>query len=241
MSSTAAHSYSARAIKLFEQEPQIAEYEMRSLERGAAFDELYFQSIGRSCKFALDVGCGSGRLTLALAERAQFTIGLDLSPTMLALAQERAGAQANVRWVLDSADTLPFRAMSFDLIVSSSALRLTETPRALREIERVLKPRGHVAIRDVLRAPPSRVPQPLREARWTIMQAAKLARYFGLRVSWNAMRYHFSSAPNKHHARENSLTKTQVEQEYARIFPGCTITWGTRHYFVAWVKPAKSD
>jgi arsenite methyltransferase len=57
---------------------------------------------------------------------------------------------------IESADTrkLPFGASSFDIVVSSLAIHnidsVPERAKALREIARVLKPGGHVAIFDIL-------------------------------------------------------------------------------------------
>ncbi len=237
MNRNPAHAYSARPLQLLEQEPQIAEYEMHSLERGAAFDEFYFQSIRAPVGLALDLGCGSGRLTLALAERAQFVIGLDVSPTMLTLAQERGGAQSNVRWTLGSAHCLPFPASSFEMIVSSSVLRLTDLPRALSEIERVLKPMGRVAIRDVMGVRASRVPEPIGKVRWAIAQSIKMTRRFGFRVGWKLLHYRFSKGRKEYCARQLPRTRNRIEEQYGSILPGSHITWGPKHLFVTWEKP----
>lgn len=47
----------------------------------------------------LDIGCGVGRLTRALASRADRVYGLDVSREMLALAQKHNGDLSNVEWV----------------------------------------------------------------------------------------------------------------------------------------------
>jgi SAM-dependent methyltransferase len=78
---------------------------------------------------------------------AALLAGVDLSPRMLALARRRLGPRA----ILAAADAarLPFRARSFDVVLSASTLHYVRDPeRALGEIHRVLHPSGRVAITD---------------------------------------------------------------------------------------------
>jgi ubiquinone/menaquinone biosynthesis C-methylase UbiE len=97
---------------------------------------------------ALDVGCGTGALIerATRASPARF-VGVDLSPEMLAAARARLGPRPEL--VAGSAAALPFRSGAFDLAVSTSALHHWDDPLpALREMERVLRPGGMVAITD---------------------------------------------------------------------------------------------
>jgi SAM-dependent methyltransferase len=94
----------------------------------------------------LDVGCGPGNITRALAGEARdgLVVGLDASRTMLAEAARAPGAIAYVRG--DAAD-LPFRDGAFAAVCCFAALYLIERPyRALAEIARVLAPGGRVAL-----------------------------------------------------------------------------------------------
>lgn len=96
----------------------------------------------------LDVGCGPGNFTRALAGavRDGQVVGLDASQTML----ERAvleGVPANVAYVRGDASALPFADESFDAVNCFAALYLIADPmRALDEIARVLAPGGRVAV-----------------------------------------------------------------------------------------------
>jgi SAM-dependent methyltransferase len=94
----------------------------------------------------LDVGCGPGNITRALAAAARdgLTVGLDASRTMLAQAAREPDDIAYVRG--DAAD-LPFRDGAFDAVCCFAALYLIERPhQALAEIARVLAPGGRVAL-----------------------------------------------------------------------------------------------
>jgi len=97
---------------------------------------------------ALDVGCGTGVLTLPVAKRARRTIGLDLSPAMLeklAAKTVRLGLTVELREgsILD----LPFADEVFT-VVTTGFMLLYLTPeekrRAMAEIHRVLTPNGRL-------------------------------------------------------------------------------------------------
>jgi ubiquinone/menaquinone biosynthesis C-methylase UbiE len=101
----------------------------------------------------LDVGCGTGLLLARLAERQRGVeaAGLDLTEAMLRVARVDHGADRLVRG--DSA-ALPFAAGSLDAVVSSSSLHhWTDVTAALREMRRVVHPRGRVVITDWSRDP----------------------------------------------------------------------------------------
>ena len=96
----------------------------------------------------LDVGCGSGRLTVALALAGASVTGLDSSRQRLDDASRRA-SEAGVRLELlraDMEERLPFADASFDGVASRLALMIAVDPLAtLRELGRVLEPEGRVA------------------------------------------------------------------------------------------------
>lgn len=95
----------------------------------------------------LDVGCGTGALTLAAAKRAGAAgevVGLDPNPEMLAVAQAKSSA---VRWVPGQAERLPFESATFDAVVSQFAMMFfDDRPTALREMRRVVRPGRRVAV-----------------------------------------------------------------------------------------------
>ena len=93
----------------------------------------------------LDVGCGTGDLSLELFENtvAQVT-GLDFCAPMLKFAKTKA---PQVQFIEGDALRLPFAEASFDGLTIGFALRnLASVERGLSELLRVLKPNGTVAI-----------------------------------------------------------------------------------------------
>lgn len=92
----------------------------------------------------LDVGCGTGKLAAALAERAVCRVwGVDASEEMLAVARAEV---PGVRFKQARAEELAFKDGWFERVVLRMSLHLFDRPRALREFRRVLGPGGRLAI-----------------------------------------------------------------------------------------------
>lgn len=103
----------------------------------------------------IDLCCGSGDLALRLARQVKATgyvYGVDFSPRQLAIAQERSQHQygyAPVSWVEADVLNLPFDDNKFDAATMGYGLRnVTDIPRSLKELHRVLKPSAKAAILD---------------------------------------------------------------------------------------------
>ena len=93
----------------------------------------------------LDVGCGTGRLAAALAERGVARVwGVDPSPEMLAVAREKLPPSVGLKE--GRAEDLPFRDGWFDAAVAWLVVHLLDRPAAFREVSRVLVPRGSLAV-----------------------------------------------------------------------------------------------
>jgi SAM-dependent methyltransferase len=102
---------------------------------------------------ALDVGCGIGRMEVALAPRLAAIDAIDVAAKMIDAARRRCGALPNVRLaVTGGADLSAFADASFDLVFAidsfpylvQSGMPLVATH--LREAARVLTPRGDLVI-----------------------------------------------------------------------------------------------
>jgi ubiquinone/menaquinone biosynthesis C-methylase UbiE len=93
----------------------------------------------------LDLGCGTGRLAVALAERGIAQVwGVDASPEMLAVARGKLPASVGLRQ--GRAEDLPFRDGWFDRAAMWLVVHLVDRPAAFREVARVLVPHGRLAV-----------------------------------------------------------------------------------------------
>jgi ubiquinone/menaquinone biosynthesis C-methylase UbiE len=95
----------------------------------------------------LDVGCGTGVVGLTATRLGARVTGVDLTPELIARAKENSaltGLAAD--WRQGDAEALPLPDASFDFVVSQFGHMFAPRPDvAVREMLRVLKPRGVIA------------------------------------------------------------------------------------------------
>lgn len=135
----------------------------RRLElRATAADEVdarrvYLDLLGVSAgERALDVGCGSGVVTRELARRVGAqgrAVGVDVSPSLLAVARELAQEQGlgdRVEFREGSALGTPFPDASFDVVLCVTVLsHVPGGEGAIPELVRLLKPGGRLGVFDL--------------------------------------------------------------------------------------------
>jgi ubiquinone/menaquinone biosynthesis C-methylase UbiE len=101
----------------------------------------------------IDVACGPGVVTAALAPHAASVVAFDATEQMLAKAKERCAKAAvtNVQFKSGDAERLPFADGAFDGAVTRAALHHFANPqRAIGEMARVLRPGGVAVFADVI-------------------------------------------------------------------------------------------
>jgi len=128
----------------------------------------------RSGEHVLDVGCGYGTTTLAAAALARpgTVTGIDVSPTMLALARSSAAGTSTVSFVEDDAQTHDFAPSTFDVVVSRFGLMFFADPvAAFATLRGATRPGGRLA--SVSWRSPAHQP-------WLCVPGAAAARYVDL-------------------------------------------------------------
>ncbi len=105
----------------------------------------------------LDIGCGTGALTILariVAGEAGEAAGIDIAPGMISKARNKASrAGLDIDFRVASVDELPYPDGHFDLVISSMMFHHLPVPtkeRGLLEIRRVLKARGRFFLCDFL-------------------------------------------------------------------------------------------
>lgn len=98
---------------------------------------------------ALEIGCGTGIVTAALARSAEHVVATDYSSRMLATTEARLRREGltNVELAEANVEALPYADGRFDVTVAANVLHLVpDVARALREMRRVTRDGGLVVV-----------------------------------------------------------------------------------------------
>ena len=117
-----------------------------------AIQTLISMSKVKATDKVLDVACGPGMVACEFAKVAQQVTGIDVTPAMINVAENRQRelGLVNVCWKQGDALSLPFADGAFDVVISRYSFHHLLAPAvALKEMIRVCKPGGRVLVADV--------------------------------------------------------------------------------------------
>jgi ubiquinone/menaquinone biosynthesis C-methylase UbiE len=110
---------------------------------GACYERLVRQGLLPVEGTIIDAGCGTGQISLMLAELGYEVRGYDVSATMVRIAQAKCRAEWKARYAVADARALPESEGACDAVVLSKLLQHVEDWQgACRELLRVLRPGG---------------------------------------------------------------------------------------------------
>ncbi len=176
----------------------------------------------------LDVGCGDGKITAALAEILPegYVIGLDLSPQMIAFASKTFTSPRNLLFLRGDARALPFDKQ-FDWVVSFCTQHwILEQEMALRSMHESLVEGGKILIVTLAPSPNNLGPQCQRLA-----HSEKWSQYF---PNFKPTRLYLTAT-----AYRELLQKTGFDSIVIEETPSVT-TFANREAFRQWLKPLVS-
>ncbi len=180
---------------------------------------------------ALDIGCGAGRLSLALARHCRRVTGLDLSPQMIRVARKRALGIENVRFEVADVMTWDSPADRFDCIASVATVHHVPIEPFIERVQRWLRPGGVLLVLDLFQCD-GLLDRSLDVVRLPVSAALRLLHTGHLRQPAELRR-----AWAEHGRTERYPTMREVRAVAARHLPGAIVR---RHllwrYSLVWRK-----
>jgi ABC-2 type transport system ATP-binding protein len=95
---------------------------------------------------AVEIGCGSGFFTQALARRAESVVATDSSPGMIDLARQSLAGASNVSFQTEDCTRTSFADGTFDTAFMCLVLQFVDALAALGEMHRILMPGGTLIV-----------------------------------------------------------------------------------------------
>jgi ubiquinone/menaquinone biosynthesis C-methylase UbiE len=199
------------------------------------YDSFLVSLVPTGAAKILEVGCGSGRLTVRLAASNCKVTAIDLSPEMIARARRRAGASDRFDFLCGDFLDQEFTSSQFDCVVSAAALHHMPQEIAISRMAKFLRPGGRLVLQDMrsdytlsdhIRSCVAIVPHITTQ----LLQTGRLRSPRLLRNAWA-----------RHCANEKYFSIEEAEALAARHLPRAVVInhWLWR-YTIVWDKPQVS-
>jgi 2-polyprenyl-3-methyl-5-hydroxy-6-metoxy-1,4-benzoquinol methylase len=196
-------------------------------------ERFLLQQVPVHAKRAVDVGCGDGSLTRALAARGIATLGIDASPRMIALSRALAGDHPLLDYRVADVMTDGLPAASFDVVASVSMVHHAPLERIVPRLVAAVAPGGTLLLQDVT----TRVG--LREL--PVNALAWFAQRLRLVPGAGMVRPTVAALYAEHGAGESYLHASEVAAAYRELLPAARVYLHLQwRYTVVWHRDAAS-
>ena len=164
---------------------------------------------------AIDVGCGDGVITRALASRGLEVVGIDISPRMIELARSRTDPSMRVDYrELDVMGT-ELSGEEFDVVVSIAVAHHFPLGLVVARLARLVAPGGTLLIQDVMTR------RGLRQLPANVL--ATVVRRVRELVSWSAVPPDVVASYRMHGDGESYLDVADVASAYGSLLPSAFV------------------
>ena len=188
--------------------------------------------VNQSCRHALDLGCGTGGFSRALARRCGHVLAIDLAPEMIRVADGASAGTSNITYEVADALTRDFPRGHFDAIASIATLHHLPMDVILPKLAAALRPGGTLVVLDLYRSEgladglTDLLAVPASHA-MNLLKNGRLRRPREVRDAWN-----------QHAKHDHFLTRSTIRSICSRFLPGAAVR---RHLFwrysLVWHKP----
>jgi SAM-dependent methyltransferase len=168
-----------------------------------------------NARLGLDVGCGDGVITRALARSGIRMIAIDVSPGMIALARARTDPALDIEFRLGDVMAADIPRQRFDLVVSVNTVHHLPLMEIIPRLADAVAPGGTLLVQDVVTrrgilGAPRNVAAVIQRRLRRLLEPSHFTR-------------ELAAAYDAHGADEMYLTPAEAERSYARLLPGARI------------------
>jgi 2-polyprenyl-3-methyl-5-hydroxy-6-metoxy-1,4-benzoquinol methylase len=187
--------------------------------------------IPSGARTAIDVGCGDGLLTRAIACRGLSVLGVDVSAGMIELARARSREAVGVEYRLADIMAAGGPLGTFDVVLSVAMAHHVPLRDVVPALVRLVAPGGVLLVQDIMDRRGAHQ-LPVNILAMGVRQARQL-------IAPSRITSHVTSAYHKHGAHEEYLDASMVAPTFAALLPAARVI---RHlewrYSVVWHAPA---
>ena len=129
----------------------LASYDGDEWDHNNYYHQFLLEQIPNHSQTILDIGCGTGKFSLLLANYTDKVIAIDLSPNSIQIAKHRSRQFNNIDYQVADISQWRFPVERFDVITSIATVHHLSLEKLLPQLQAALKPGGVLIILDLLK------------------------------------------------------------------------------------------